>query len=68
MEYQNNVENADDVEEKITTENFMWSIAIMVEIDDIEEFVTVDNVDVVSSIQTKDGTADVVDVVEKFWT
>ena len=68
MEYQNNVENADDVEEKITTENFMWSIAIMVEIDDIEEFFTVDNVDVVSSIQTKDGTADVVDVVEMFWT
>ena len=38
----------------------------MVGIDDIEEFVTVENVDVVSSIQTKYETADVVDVVEKF--
>ena len=63
----NNAENADDIEENITTDNFVSSIASsMVGIDDIEEFVTVENVDVVSSIQTKYETADVVDVVEKF--
>ena len=35
----NNAENADDIEENTTTENLVSSIATMVEIDDIEEFV-----------------------------
>ena len=44
----------------------MSSIATVVEIDDIDEFVTVENVDAVSSVQTIDENSDVVDDVEKF--